>query len=174
MGEITQREPGKRNVREVMIDNADTWRRGQKMYAHQSCITPSGWGCDATWGGLWWSEYNMIKSKSVTVVAVTKSRLTLLPKCKIYDGAGVDFVCWFLTIIVQTAATGAFDLPNHSRGSHDLADVITVTPFHSPMLQGHHTQSDGVQSGWGNVSRDLSHVTYNPIKYINTIGTHCR
>ena len=46
--------------------------------------------------------------------------------------AGVDFVCWFLSIL-QTAATGEFD--NHSRGSHDLADVINVTAFHSPMLQ---------------------------------------
>jgi len=38
-------------------------------------------------------------------------------------------------IILQTAATGAFDLPNRSRGSHDLADLINVTAFHSPMLQ---------------------------------------
>jgi len=44
-------------------------------------------------------------------------------------------------IILQTAATGAFDLPNHSRGSHDLADVINVTAFHSPHAPGHLTLS---------------------------------
>ena len=31
----------------------------------------------------------------------------------------------------------------------------------------------GVQSCWGNMSRDFSHVTHNP-QYINTVGTHYR
>ena len=64
-----------------------------------------------------------------------------------------------MIIILQTAATGAFDQPNRSRGSHDLADVINVTAFHSPNALGHLT--DGK-------SRRVKKVAHSLIKYVNT------